>query len=225
MPEDTQASIVNETVQDTDTDNDALDTQDTSQDNQENNVVNDTKSKLDYEAALKELEKTRRESAKYRTKLRELEEKSENERKVNERAKMEETERIKAEKADIEQQLQAREKEFKQLNTQIELQGKVVNPKAAVKLLEDNHYNADGDIDFDAFFADYPELKPQPTETRGGANVESAPTNPPDVSSGRNEKPRNKLTVAEVANMSVEQYRERRNEIFQAMREGGLNRS
>jgi len=221
MPENEQVSDVNETVEQS-TDDAALDTQvqETQQDSTEDST--NSKSTLDGEAAIKELEKVRKEAAKYRTKLRDLEAQSAEREKEAARAKLDETERLKAEKQDIADQLTKRENEFKQLNTQLSLQGKVTNPKAAVKLLEDNHYTADGDVDLDAFFEDYPEQKPRPTAERGGADVETAATNPPDVSSARNEQPRTKITRAEVAKMTAAQYQERRAEILEAMKSGKL---
>ena len=221
MADETQTSDVNETVE-----QDVGNTLDTQPENESQETEQDTpqQSTLDADAAQKELSKVRKEAAKYRTKLRELETKVEGERKNQERSKMEESERLKAEKAEIEAKLNEREQALAQTLLQIELQGKVANPKAAIKLLDDNHFDADGAIDLDAFFKDFPELKPQATKQSGGTNnVElDAPSNPPEVPSGRNSEPRTKLTRADIAAMTPEQYKEGRQEIYRAIKEGRL---
>ena len=219
MADNTEASNV-ETVEQQDV---ALDTQAQDTEQQESQQSTETKSTLDAESALKELEKTRREAAKYRTKLRDLEATVEKERTEAERAKLDESERLKAEKADVEKRLQEREQALAEASMALELQGKVSNPKAVIRLLEDKHFDADGNPDLDVFFNDYPEFKIQATEKSGGTDVElNAPTNPPEVSSGRNTSPRTKLTRADIAEMSAAEYAKNRTEILRAMKEGRL---
>jgi hypothetical protein len=50
------------------------------------------------------------------------------------------------------------------------LTGKVADPKAALKLLEDSHLTDDGDVNIDAFLNAYPFLAPAPA-TKPGVNA------------------------------------------------------
>lgn len=107
------------------------------------------------------VEKLRRENAKYRTRAQELEE----QRKAEEQKRLEQApleERLKALEAEREQLTQAA-KEAEERRIQAERRaafaGKVVDPDAAIKLIDpDKHLDADGNVLVDAFITDRPYM-------------------------------------------------------------------
>lgn len=80
------------------------------------------------------------------------------------RAQMDEAERLKAEKEELEAKLNAERAARLAAERRAALTGKVADPNAALKLLEDKHLNEDGSVDVDALLKDYPFLAAQPTQ-------------------------------------------------------------
>jgi hypothetical protein len=72
------------------------------------------------------------------------------------------------------------------------LAGKVANPRAALKLLEDSHLTSDGGVDVDAFLAEHPYLAPSarpvaPAITNAPAPVPNAGALKPEDFIGKSE--------------------------------------
>lgn len=78
---------------------------------------------------------------------------------IEKRAKMEESERLKAEKADLEKKVAEAQTRATQAERLASLVGKVAAPAAALKLLEPEHLNADGSINVDALLRTFPFLR------------------------------------------------------------------
>ncbi len=107
-------------------------------------------------------------------------------KKREERAKMAEAERLAAEKADLEKQLEAAKAETRTAHDRATLAGHVApeHLDKATRLIEDSHRKADGTLDAAKFLKDNPFLKatpdprpgPAPTTAGGGA-----PLNAPDM--------------------------------------------
>lgn len=89
--------------------------------------------------------------------------------KAAERAKLDEVERVKAEKADLEKRASEAEARATAAERRVALTGKVADPAAALKLLEDKHLGEDGAVNVEQLLADYPFLKPQAPAANGGS--------------------------------------------------------
>lgn len=107
------------------------------------------------------VEKLRKENAKYRNEAKQNAEKAEKARLESERQKLDEVERLKAEKADAEKRAQAIEQRAVAAERRAALAGKVADPAAALKLLDpDKHLNGD-EVNIEALLKDYPFLAPR----------------------------------------------------------------
>ena len=212
----------------TDSDDEDVETEDTSESdsNQESN------SQLDVEAARKELDKARKQAARYRKSLRDLETRIENEKKEREKEKMGEIERLRVEKQEVMDALEKRNSEIKLMQTKASLTGKVADVDVAIKLLNDDFLDDDGNVDLEYLFATYPILKPQPKpEPPAKAREVEAPkpkpvAPPPDaprVPSAQNVTPP-PITRDEVKNMDSKTFAQRRAEIYNAIKEGRYQR-
>ncbi len=99
---------------------------------------------------------------------------------IEKRAKMDEQERIKAEKEDAEKRAQEAEARAIQAQRRADLAGKVADPQAALRLIdEDTHVTEDGAVNVDKLLESYPFLAPQrqgpaPTSTGGGTTPKPA---------------------------------------------------
>ena len=127
---------------------------------------------LSHADALAALEAARKEAASYRTKLKAAQDATTAAQTAAERAKLDEIERIKAERADAESKAAAAEARATAAERRATLTGKVADPTAALKLLDEaKHVNEDGTVDPEKLLADYPVLKPTNGLTAiGGAN-------------------------------------------------------
>lgn len=180
-------------------------------------------SSLDLESALKEVSKLRKESAKYRVEARTLREKIEKEQKEAERAKMDEVQRLQSEREEFEKLYLDAKTNNEKLETQYALQGKVANPKSAILLLDKSkHYSEDGELNLESFFEDYPEQQPIAKSGSGQQSSKPEMVDAPKVPSGRTVRPKS-LSREAIMNMSDEEYQSRREEIYQAYRDGRLN--
>lgn len=109
------------------------------------------------------VEKLRKEAASYRTRAKKYEEQLAEQQRAAERAKMDEVEAARAEADDLRAQLASAQEAAQRANWKASLSGKVANPDAAIKLLEDKHLSEDGQVNVDALLADYNFLAPQTT--------------------------------------------------------------
>ena len=80
------------------------------------------------------------------------------------RARMDEADRLKAELADRDKLIAAAEAKAVTAERLASLTGRVADPKAALRLLDDAHLTESG-VDVDALLKDYPFLAPQPAGT------------------------------------------------------------
>lgn len=88
-----------------------------------------------------------------------------------EREKMDAEARAKAEKDEAEQRAQAAEQRALNAERRADLAGKVIDPAAAIKLLDpDKHLDKDGNVKVEALLKDYPYLAP----TQRGASAPGA---------------------------------------------------
>lgn len=88
------------------------------------------------------------------------------------RARMDEAERLKADIADRDKRIAEAEAKATAADRRASLTGKVADPQAALRLLDDAHVNDDGTVNIDALLTTYPFLAPTPTgptATRGAA--------------------------------------------------------
>jgi len=109
------------------------------------------------------VEKLRRENAAYRTKAKEAQEAAEAAKLAAEREKLDEVERLKAEKADLEKAAAEAAAKATAAERRAALTGKVADPSAALKLLDESeHLNEDGTVNTDALLQSYPFLAPAP---------------------------------------------------------------
>src|SRR5690606_6294727 len=106
------------------------------------------------------VKKLRDENASWRQKAKAAQEAAEAAKLAAERAKLDGLERVKAEKADVEKRAQEAEARAVAAERRAALAGKVADPAAALKLLEDKHLQEDGSVNVDQLLADYPFLKP-----------------------------------------------------------------
>lgn len=89
---------------------------------------------------------------------------------IEKRAKMDETQRLKAEKEDAEKKVQEAEARAQRAERKAALAGKVADPEAALKLLSDDHLDEDGNVSVEALLKSYPFLKPQNSPGLDGPN-------------------------------------------------------
>lgn len=129
------------------------------------------------------VEKLRREAATYRTRAKELEEQRQTEEaKRLEQAPLEERlKALEAEREELTKRAAAESERATAAERLASLTGKVADPKAALKLLEDKHLK-DDKIDVDRLLKDYPFLAPTGvTPTRGaGGTPRSGQLTPED---------------------------------------------
>lgn len=145
------------------------------------------------------VEKLRKENATYRTKAKNAEEAAEKAKTNAERAKLDEVERLKAEKADVDKKLAEIEARAVAAERRAALTGKVADPAAALKLLDpDKHLDGDA-VNVEALLADYPFLAPA---KEPGVNIPGART-----------ARQSTLTHEDIARMTPEQVNERWTEI------------
>lgn len=98
---------------------------------------------------------------------------AEDAKKAAERAQLDEVERVKAEKIDLEKKAAEAEARAVAAERRAALTGQVADAAAALKLLDEaKHLNEDGTVNATALLADYPFLKPPAPGTAaiGGAN-------------------------------------------------------
>lgn len=108
------------------------------------------------------VEKLRKENATYRTKAKAAEEAAEKARLDAERQKLDEVERLKAEKADAEKRAAELEAKATAAERRAALTGRVADPIAALKLLDESeHLGDDGSVNVDKLLESYPFLAPQ----------------------------------------------------------------
>ena len=129
------------------------------------------------------VEKLRKENASYRQKAKKAEEAAEAARLSAEREKLDEVERLKAEKADAEKRAAEIEARAVAAERKAALtKAKVVDEDAALKLLDpERHLTDDGSVNADALFADYPFLRATPTgptPATSGSGTNPKPPNP-----------------------------------------------
>jgi len=129
------------------------------------------------------VEKLRKESATYRTKLRQLEEAAEQAKKEAERAKMDDLQKLQAELEDARKAAQEKDQLLRRERDARALTGRVVDVDAALRLLDDDFRNDDG-VDVDAFLEKYAFLippsatqvaEPEPVRRAPAANATQAP--------------------------------------------------
>ena len=108
------------------------------------------------------VEKLRKENATYRNKAKAAQEAAEKAKTDAERSKLDEVERLKAEKADADKRLADLEQKATAAERRAALTGKVADPVAALKLLDpEAHLDGDGNVNTDALLKSYPFLAPQ----------------------------------------------------------------
>ena len=113
------------------------------------------------------VEKLRKENASYRTKAKEAQEAAEKAKTDAERAKLDDIERLKAEKADAEKRAAEIEARAIAAERRAALTGKVADPQAALKLLDESeHLGDDGSVNVDKLLESYPFLAPAPDSKR-----------------------------------------------------------
>lgn len=128
------------------------------------------------------VEKLRKENATYRTKAKAAEEAAAKARLDAERQKLDEVERLKAEKADADKRVAELEAKATAAERRAALTGKVADPTAALKLLDpEQHLTEDGSVNVDALLETYPFLAPGKTPTQAstpgaGGNIASKQT-------------------------------------------------
>jgi ATP-dependent 26S proteasome regulatory subunit len=121
------------------------------------------------------------------------------------REKMEKADRLEAEKADLQKELEATKQEATLLKRQNALAGKVVDVDAATKLLSDE-FVVNGEVQLEPFLAKYPFLKAQATP----------PVNP--TPGGRGAMPANALTREQVSKMTPDEINKRWAEVQAVMK-------
>lgn len=94
---------------------------------------------------------------------------------AEERARMSEAERLQADLQAKQDALTAAEKRAVNAERLAALTGKVADPKAALRLLDDDHLTEDGTVNVDALLNAYPFLAPQ-AQPKPSANSAVAPT-------------------------------------------------
>lgn len=150
------------------------------------------RTQLDGEAARRELDKVRKEAAKYRTRLNAYKAEMEEKEKAAERAKLSEIERVKAEKEDLTKEFDALKQQLHQSNLKTKLVGRVVDPDVAILLLEkhgDEFLDADGEPDVDFFLQEYPYMAQVQAASQSGEAKPKVPAEAPRLPSARNERP------------------------------------
>lgn len=99
------------------------------------------------------------------------------------RARMDESDRLKADLADRDRRIEEAEAKATAAERRASLTGKVADPAAALRLLDDDHLNADGNVNVDALLKAYPFLAP--TQERASAPAASTGAPPPHVGGTR----------------------------------------
>jgi hypothetical protein len=145
------------------------------------------------EVLAKELERARKEAAKYRTRLREREEAEQKALEEQRRAEQTAEERAR----ELQQQLEAKEREAHQrvltAERKAQLAGRVSNPNRVLKLMEDPDEYFDGvEANLDRILEDFPEYAPT-----HNAKVAPAPTGAPS--------PAKTLTLDQLKSMTPEE--------------------
>lgn len=145
------------------------------------------------------VEKLRKENATYRTKAKQAQEAAEKARIEAERQKLDEVERLKAEKADAEKAAQEARAEAARARHLIALAGKVVDPEDALAIAERAGLVTEDGVDVEALLKAKPYLAPP---TQAGVTIPGA----------RNAK-RPALTLEDINKMTPEQVNERWDDI------------
>jgi hypothetical protein len=149
------------------------------------------------------VEKLRKENATYRTKAKEAAEKADKARTEAERAKLDEVERLKVERADALKEAEAARAEAKRTRHLITLAGKVTDPEDALLIAERAGLVTDDGVDLDALLKAKPYLAPpQP-----GVNIPGARTSKTAA-----------LTPEDVQRMTPDQINERWAEVQTALK-------
>lgn len=118
-----------------------------------------------------------------------------------ERANMDEAERVKAEMADREKELNELRAQNKRLSIANQLAGRVVNVDDAVRLVDDDLIDDDGRIDVDRFLESRPYLRADAQRQAGGT------ANPGSPPAGK------RLTRDQIASMSEKEIEKRWDEV------------
>lgn len=149
------------------------------------------------------VERLRKENANYRTKAKQAEEAAAKAKIDAERQKLDEVERLKAEKADSDKRLAEIETRAVNAERKAALTGRVADPTAALKLLDPDKHLTDGEVNVDALLATYPFLAPAPA----GVNIPGARTSKTAA-----------LTAEDIARMTPEQINERWQDVQAALK-------
>lgn len=118
-----------------------------------------------------------------------------------ERANMDEAERVKAEMADREKELNELRAQNKRLSIANQLAGKVVNVDDAVRLVDEDLIDDDGRLDVDRFLESRPYLRADAQRQAGGT------ANPGSPPAGK------RLTRDQIASMSEQEIEKRWDEV------------
>lgn len=125
------------------------------------------------------VESLRAENAKYRTRAKEAAEAAAEATKAAERAKLDELELAKAEQADLKAALELERANRTSAERRAHLTGQVVDPVAALKLLDpEKHVKEDGSINLELFLTDFPYMQAASVEgvrIPGGRSKGSGP--------------------------------------------------
>lgn len=147
------------------------------------------------------VEKLRRENATYRTKAKQAAEEAEAARKAAEREKLDEVERLKAEKADAEKAAAEARAEATRTRHLVNLAGKVAgDPEDALLLAERAGLVTEDGVDVDALLKAKPFLAPK---SESGVNIPGARSKPGAPT----------LTEEDIKKMTPQQVNERYEEI------------
>ena len=122
------------------------------------------------------VEKLRKEAATYRTKAKELEEqrKAEEAKRLEQAPLEEKLAALQAERDEFAKSAQEAEQRRVQAERLASLTGRVADPKAALKLLDDAHVTDDG-VDVDALLKQYPFLAPNQRPSAPAAQGQPEP--------------------------------------------------
>lgn len=138
---------------------------------------------LDTDALRKELERARKEAAKYRTRLREREEAETKAEEEKRKAEQSAEDRAKDAEKRAKEALEAAEARVQAAERKAALAGKVTHPERVLRLMDDADEYFDGtEPDEEKILSDFPEYAPKaagPTPTKGaGGNAPTVTTNP-----------------------------------------------
>lgn len=167
-----------------------------------------TDSTLTLEAAQKELERARKEAARYRTQLREREEADAKAAEEKRQAELTAEERAREAEAKAQEAIAAADARVQAAERKAALTGKVADATAALKLLDpEAHLNEDGTVNTEALLESYPFLA---VTTPAPAGKTPAPG-----AGGTAPKP---TTIADLENLTPEEFEKRRAEIYAGLR-------